>query len=246
MDFIKQWVIQIVALVLFIVMVEMLLPTGKMKKYVGLVTGTILIISIISPLIPLLGKNYDFTAIQTTNSNAFDKLQVGKDSKLLEDEQMKQIVEVYRKKIIEQLEQNAKEIDGVDQVKADIIFNEDFNSETFGEIKRAYLEITTIDKTPGAAGTGSEQGDKDISVQRKAAEEGAKGQEEGEAEARGGSEAPKVDVVAKVEQVAVGKANQPQVSDESCDPIIKKNLEERIVQVFGIDGENIIISRKGG
>lgn len=249
MDFIKQWVIQIVTLVLFIVMVEMLLPTGKMKKYVGLVTGTILIISIISPLIPLLGKNYDFTAIQTSSSNAFDKLQVGKDSKLLEDEQMKQIVEVYRKKIIEQLEQNAKEIDGVDQVKADIIFNEDFNSETFGEIKRAYLEITTMDKAPSAAGTGNEQGDKDISVQRKEAEEGTKGvkgQGEGEAEAGGGSEAPKVDVVAKVEQVAVGKVNQPQVSDESCDPIIKKNLEERIVQVFGIDKENIIISRKGG
>lgn len=216
-DFTKQWVINIVTLVLFIVMFEMLLPTGRMKKYVGLVTGTILIIAIISPLISLLDRNIDFMALQTSNSNALDRLQVEKESKLLEEEQMKQIVEVYRQKIIEQLEQNAKEVDGVKQAKADIIFNEDYNSKTFGEIKRAYLEITP------EGGDSSPTG--------------------GDGSSKRGDSSPETKPVARVEQVTVREIKKSQPTYENCDPILKKRLEERIGQVFGMKSENIIISQ---
>lgn len=222
-DFIKQWVINIVTLVLFIVMFEMLLPTGKMKKYVGLATGTILIIAVISPLVGLFGRNIDFTALQTSNSNVLDKLQVEKESKLLEEKQMKQTVEVYRQKIIEQLEQNAKEIDGVKLAKADVIFNEDYKSKTFGEIKRAYLEITTkAENSPARAENSS----------AKAENSPAKGDGSLEAEA-----------VSRVEHVKVGEVKKTQEADENCDPALKKRLEERIGQVFGVKSENIIISQ---
>ena len=166
-EFIKQWVINIVALVLFIVMFEMLLPTGKMKKYINLVTGTILIIAIISPLTGLLGKNTDITALQVSNSNNLDRLEVEKDSKVLEKEQMKQIVDVYRDKIIEQLEQNAEEVEGVKQAYADVIFNEDYNSKNFGEIKRAYIEI--IPETESSANGQGDSSDQsyDGNVRRK-------------------------------------------------------------------------------
>lgn len=213
-DFTKQWVINIVTLVLFIVMFEMLLPTGKMKKYVGLVTGTILIIAIITPLVGLLDKKVDFTALQTSNNMVLDRLQVEKESKLLEEVQMKQIVEVYRQKIIEQLEQNAKEVDGVKQAKADIIFNEDYNSKTFGEIKRAYLEITTTETDTERDGSSIE-----------------------------GDGSAEVKAVVKVEPVIVGQVKKAQVTDENCDPVLKKRLEERIGQVFGVKSENIIISQ---
>lgn len=225
-DFVKQWVINIVTLVLFIVMFEMLLPTGKMKKVVGLVTGTILIISIITPLVGLLDKNIDFTALQTSNGDALDKMQVEKDSKLLEEEQMEQIVEVYRQKIIEQLEQNAKEVEGVEQVRADIIFNEDYNSKTFGEIKRAYLQITTNDgdtKEDGSSVQVSNNGGGDPT-----------GEEE---------RTIKAETVTKIEHVKVGEVKKEQDYDKNVNPVLKRKLEERIGQVFGVKSENIIISQ---
>lgn len=227
-DFIRQWVINIVTLVLFIVMFEMLLPTGKMKKYVGLVTGTILIIAIISPLLGLFGKGTDFTALQTLNSNSLNRLQVEKDSKLLKEEQMKQIVEVYRQKIIEEMEQNAEEVEGVKQAKADVIFNEDYNSKTFGEIKRAYLEITPIIKGDGST---SNEGDGSTSL-------GGDGSSSNE-----GDGSSKTEAVAKVERVKIGSTPKKQEVDENGDPALKKRLEERISQVFGVKSENIVISQ---
>ena len=141
--FIKDWVLNIVTLVLFIVLIEMLMPSGRMKKYAGLVTGFVLIIAIINPFLGLLGGKVDLTASLAADSGFIDREELKKDSAVLEEQQMKQIVEVYRKKIIGQLEQSALDTKGVSEAKADVIINEDYGSDSFGEIKRAYLEIGT-------------------------------------------------------------------------------------------------------
>lgn len=231
-EFTKQWVINIVALVLFIVMFEMLLPTGKMKKYINLVTGTILIIAIISPLTELLGKNADITALQVSNSNYLDKLQVEKESKILEKEQMKQIVDVYRDKIIEQLEQNAKEVEGVKQAYADVIFNEDYNSRNFGEIKRAYIEVV-----PESENAANSRGDSSSKV---AAGESST-EEAISVESVEGDNSIKP--VGRIRQVNVGEETGTGEKVENCDLLIKKKLEDRISGVFGISSDNIIISQ---
>jgi stage III sporulation protein AF len=231
-EFVKQWVINIVALVLFIVMFEMLLPTGKMKKYINLVTGTILIIAIISPLTGFLGKNADITALQVSNSNNLDKLQMENESKVLEKEQMKQIVDVYRDKIIEELEQNAEEVKGVKQAYADVIFNEDYNSPNFGEIKRAYIEIV-----PEATSTKVKKGDTYL----KAA--AADTTTEKGITIEGVDEGSSVKPVGQIRKVNVGKTADTPEMIEKCDPAIKKKLEDRISDVFGINSDNIVISQ---
>lgn len=145
-SFLKDWVINIVTLVLFIVLIEMLVPSGRLKKYVGLMTGVVLIIAIINPFVKVMGGKVDLTDVQAVDSSFLDRLEIEKDAKFYKDEQMKQIVEVYRKKIISQIEDSARKINGVSDAKADVIINEDSGSENFGEIKRAYVEVATEGK----------------------------------------------------------------------------------------------------
>lgn len=210
-DFIKQWVINIVALVLFIVIVEMLLPKGKMKKYVSIATGTIMIITIVNPLLELSGKDFSFVEAQTAGSNMISKIEIENNSKLMEQEQMEQIIQVYRADMIEQIEHNAKEVDGVREAKVDIIINEDSQSEDFGTIRRAYLIITL-----------EEDGDGSLGI----------------------PEIESINVV-KIGKVGkLGKINRSQAADTDCPHEIKRQLQERISSVFGVSGENIVISKK--
>lgn len=146
LDFIKSWSINIVMLVLFIVIIEMLLPRGRMKKYVNLLTGTILIIAIIEPVIGLFGRSFDFTAVQTSTAGSISKKEIEKAGRLLEEEQLRQTVELYRRRIIEQIEQSAMEVEGVNAAEADVIINEDQDSEYFGEIKRIYINAVVEGK----------------------------------------------------------------------------------------------------
>jgi stage III sporulation protein AF len=227
LEFIKNWVINIVALVLFIVIIEMLLPNGKMKKYAGIVTGTILIIAIATPLIGLIGKKFDFTAAKTATSNVINRMQIERESKLLEEKQLEQIIQVYRSDLIEQLEDQAEEVEGVRKATADIIINEDLASEHFGEIKRIYLEITP--EGDNDRGDVSLEGDND------------KGDSSPKAELSGR--------ISKVETVNIEKIANKRTKIENCpleDQELRKRLEERVGGVFGIEKNNIIITKVAG
>ncbi len=230
-EFIRQWVINIVTLVLFVVIVEMLLPGGKMKKYISLVTGTILIIVIINPLIGLTGKKFDFTASQTKNSSLLEKAQIKKEGKKLEQAQLDQIVEVYRKNIIDQLEQNAEEIDGVKDARADVIINEDYQSAAFGEIKRAYISITADDAKYNGRPDGSAPGS------------GSEAEDSSAAGTKEGGIGNGVVPVEKVQTVKIGAAASGGQTSGRCDPRLRGLLEERISRVFGVERQNIVITQ---
>ncbi len=216
-DFIKQWAINIVALVLFIVVIEMLLPKGKMKKYAGIATGTIMIITIVNPLLELSGKDFDFVGAQTAGSNMVSRIEIENNSRLMEREQMEQIVQVYRANIIEQIEHNAQGVEGVRNVKADIIINEDTQSEDFGVIRRAYLSITLEEEGDGS----SKEGD-------------------------GSSKTTRIGAIIVDKIDNVDRIMRTRSVEADCPAELKKRLQERIATVFGISSENIIISKKTG
>lgn len=140
-EFFRSWVINIVTLVIFLLILEMLLPSGKIKKFVNLISGFILMIALINPVLGLINKDIDLRSFHFSESVAMDKKEMQEKSEILNRKQMKQTAEVYRSKIIGQIEDSVKEIKGVYGVKADIIINEDYKSEKFGEIKRVYLGI---------------------------------------------------------------------------------------------------------
>ena len=252
--FIKQWVVNIVALALFIVIVEMLVPTGEIKKFIRLVTGTILVIAIISPLTELYGKGIDIGGLQMSNSMDLDKLQIEKESKLLEEEQMKQTVEVYRQKITEQIELAAMEDEKVKEARADIIFNEDYNSKDFGEIKRIYLEVDSEEEgaAPEAekAGKAEETGETEEAGKTEKTEKTGKDEETEEARDGSAGEAGdgvvKINEIEKIGTVKIGAAEAPGTGGGDPDPETKKRLTDKISQIFGIKDENIIISEIAG
>jgi stage III sporulation protein AF len=145
-DFLRGWVINIVTLVTFIILLEILVPSGKIKKFVNLVSGFILVIAIINPFLGVMKKGIDLKEFQITSNNIIDKKEIEESSKILKDDQMKQITEVYRKKIIAQAEEAVKQIKNISNVKADVIINEDYNSKEFGAIKRICLELEVNQK----------------------------------------------------------------------------------------------------
>ena len=111
----KSWVLNIATLATFIVLLEILIPKGKVKKFVNLVSGFILLIAIINPIAAILKKGFDFKEINIASSNYIDKREIEQSSKFLKEKQMKQIVNTYRNKVIRQLEDSTREIPGVNK-----------------------------------------------------------------------------------------------------------------------------------
>ncbi len=140
-EFLKDWCLNVVTLVMFIVLLEMLLPSGRMKKMINLVSGLILVIALINPVLGLFQKGINLEEYQMSSSNFIDKKEIMVNSQVMKEEQTRQITNVYRNKIISQLEDLVRDIKGVLEVKADVIINDDYSDEKFGEVKKVYLEL---------------------------------------------------------------------------------------------------------
>lgn len=149
MAFLEKWVFNIVVLTIFIVLLEMLIPSGKTRKYVKLISGFILTIALITPVLEFLGKDFDFQEFQFSSSNFIDKKEIEEKSKMMSENQMKEIIEVYRQKLIKQLESSSEKIAGKNRVEADVIINEDYTSTEFGAIKRVYIFVSKPEEDKG-------------------------------------------------------------------------------------------------
>ncbi|WP_071395718.1 stage III sporulation protein AF [Bacillus tuaregi] len=61
MEFIKEWVTNIILFVLFAMMIDMLLPNSKFQKYTKMVIGLLLIAIILSPIFKLISQDFEAT-----------------------------------------------------------------------------------------------------------------------------------------------------------------------------------------
>ncbi|HEY8348583.1 MAG TPA: stage III sporulation protein AF [Clostridiales bacterium] len=228
LEFIKNWTANIVVLVLFIVITEMLLPKGKVKKYANLMTGTILIIAIIEPVTGLFGKSFDFTFSQAVTAGSIDKKEIEKAGRMFEEEQVRQTIRLYRNRIIEQIEHQAREVEGVKDAKADVIINEDSSSPSFGEIKRIYIEAEVEGGPAGHNSTDNQDGS------------GAFG---GSVPANDGApDVVMVPGIREVERIRIGGLDGMK-RKASVDRRLEERLSERIANAFGVNREHIIITQ---
>ncbi|KAF0818440.1 MULTISPECIES: stage III sporulation protein AF [unclassified Cytobacillus] len=59
MDFIKEWVTNIILFVLLATVIDMLLPSSKLQKYTKMVTGLLLIAIILTPILKIVSSDFE-------------------------------------------------------------------------------------------------------------------------------------------------------------------------------------------
>ncbi|MFC4324025.1 stage III sporulation protein AF [Litchfieldia salsa] len=59
MNFLTEWITNIILFILLATIIDMLLPNSSMQKYVKMVTGLILIVIILTPLFSILSKDFE-------------------------------------------------------------------------------------------------------------------------------------------------------------------------------------------
>ncbi len=150
LEFLRSWIINIVTISIILILFEIIIPTGKIKKIINLVSGFILLIAVINPFITLKNQGYNLSENALADSFYIDKKEVENSSKILEDTQMKQITSVYKKKLITKIQDEANNIAGVETSNVDVDINEDYTCDNFGEINKVYVEIKKGEKRNGS------------------------------------------------------------------------------------------------
>ncbi|PAB60961.1 stage III sporulation protein AF [Anaeromicrobium sediminis] len=140
--FFKDWIKNILVLVIFITAVDVILPNGSTKKYVNLVVGILVIIVIINPILLLVKGdiNIEGEIIRTSTILDTNILALKKDN--IKFDQEEQIIRVYKNKLEGHIKDRISKDYAVtvNEVDAEII--KDTSSDNFGTIKNIKVGIS--------------------------------------------------------------------------------------------------------
>ncbi|MBH1940201.1 stage III sporulation protein AF [Mobilitalea sibirica] len=147
MNEIYEWIKNIVIYMILNTIIMNLLGNSSYKKYVSIVSGMILVLIVVSPIMRFLKIDEKMDFYIRSNDFTVEASAFKNDLQRMEEKQMQQIFAEYKDRIKEQVKVilSAEELY---LVSFDITFNLDTQSSTFGEIQR--MDIT-------ATGTKSEE-----------------------------------------------------------------------------------------
>jgi stage III sporulation protein AF len=133
MDFIKEWITNIIIFILLATVLDMLLPNSSFQKYTKIVTGLILIAIILSPVMKLFTSDFETAIASMAKFNS------------QEDENIKNSIEFKKKEI--QASQHAYILETM-AVQLKTAAEEELMDQQGMEIANIELEVNDQDQRP--------------------------------------------------------------------------------------------------
>lgn len=134
MEFISNWVKNIVYIIIFIVFLEIILPNNSMRKYVKVVAGLLVMVVILTPFTQLFNRHFNLQDVMSKYYVDMNQIDVKNQNHLLEGQQNELTMKIYKERIATQIKNQVERIvdDGDAEVEVDV--NMDTEDESYGEI----------------------------------------------------------------------------------------------------------------
>ena len=139
MENIKEWVLIIAVCAMIVEIFEIIMPQGNMKKTAITVCGLILCLCIIIPVSSMYKDldNLDF-------NYSFERDSIAKSKEAYTEDEIIKITEEFKIKLKEHIENRVNRIEGLGKCEAEVIIEENYNSEKYGTIYRIYITAEEI------------------------------------------------------------------------------------------------------
>lgn len=144
-EFIKNWVIQVLVTVIFMILVDMILPNNNFKKYAKLATGLIVMITIITPVFKLFDRSIDVEETISNYITEFEDKESSVDRNKIEEEMNKKTVSTYKEKLKGTIEQSIYNKTGEKYTIMEVDIVEDTGSYNFSEVKNIKLMKSSVE-----------------------------------------------------------------------------------------------------
>ncbi len=142
MDEIKSWVLNIAAVAVLMVILDLVMPEGRIKKFTQLLTGFIIMFVMINPVLELFGKGTSASFAGWKDETFMWNNQVQQIAGNYKEEQTRQTLELYREMLLADIRSRLINHEKIGDVKVDVVLNENTASGKFGEIRKLYINLS--------------------------------------------------------------------------------------------------------
>jgi stage III sporulation protein AF len=141
MDIVRNWVINIITVIIVSFFAEILMPNGNFKKYSKLVIGLIVMVMIIKPVVQISNSELLLNKITLEISNYIDKARIAEQSKIMEEKQAQQIIKTYHANLTDQVKQRVKVMSEAYEPEVRVNVDTNLKSSGFGSIREIEISL---------------------------------------------------------------------------------------------------------
>lgn len=148
-EFLKPWVINIVIIILFVIITDIILPDGSMKRYVRVIIGIFVLLAIIQPFIHIKDIKYDFEKSYIESSIILDNKNLLDDKEVLGKYQKIKALEIYEKNLTDKITAaiSYKESISKNSIVIKLDINKDHQDSKFGTLNSVQVLIPKEEQT---------------------------------------------------------------------------------------------------
>lgn len=156
----RSWVVNIVLTMIFVTIVEIMMPGGSTRKYIGLVIGLMVMFVIINPFLSLMAGDFDFNSSVLEASRAIALKDVDLKINKLEQGSRDGIIRLYKSGLEEQVKKDIEDAGLASKVRAEVEIDGEYGKEGFGNITA--IRVVILDSPKAGPGEGIEKVEKVI------------------------------------------------------------------------------------
>ncbi|MDD2574137.1 MAG: stage III sporulation protein AF [Bacillota bacterium] len=134
MAFLRDWVVNIVITMIFVTIVEIMMPGGSTRKYIGLVIGLMVMFVIISPFVTIMAGDFDLGQSVFEVSRSIQLRDVSLKIDKLEQGNRDGIVKLYKSNLEEQIKKDIENSGVAGTVLVEVEIDEQYDNQYFGSI----------------------------------------------------------------------------------------------------------------
>ncbi|MGI6705471.1 MAG: stage III sporulation protein AF [Clostridia bacterium] len=146
-ELIRNWIVNLVVVILLSVLVDIILPNGSMRKYAKFVLGIMIIFVVMSPIIAAFQKGFQLEEEIFHHTHVLDMDDLKYQAQTIEDKYQDTILNLYKKKLEQQIMYQVRKEAKTAGIEAVVSIIEDKNSESYGAIKKVILRTEGRGKT---------------------------------------------------------------------------------------------------
>jgi stage III sporulation protein AF len=139
---IGRWIINLAVISMLGVAVDLLLPSGSMKRYVRFLIGIIILTAMLRPIFQAFGQLPNLERYTAQAFATMDFADVSYQVKWLEGQQQREIRNYFVESMESHMEQQIKQFKGYDHVRVDVEMDEKFHDESqLPDILKVYVDV---------------------------------------------------------------------------------------------------------
>ncbi|NLM11346.1 MAG: stage III sporulation protein AF [Clostridiaceae bacterium] len=148
MNEIKSWILNIAAISVLMIILDLLMPEGKIKNFTQLVAGFIIMFAMINPVLQLINRGVPASYAGWQDEVYLLNKRFEYTNHSLKEEQHKQVLELYRSMLISDIRSRLENHRKIIKAEVDVVLNENTSSNKFGEIRKLYINLL-VDSAAG-------------------------------------------------------------------------------------------------